>query len=105
MKSKKQKKAMLRSISTDKIRHDLKTAVPNFNDVNTTYKHCIYKLHSMYEPEKNIIAERYQFCKMEQLSIECLEDCQLTDRDDQIRDHIVFKSTSTKLRHAALKHG
>ena len=65
---------------------------------------------------QNIIAERYQFSKLEQLSNEYLEDfknklriqserCQFTDRDYQICDQIVFKCTSAKLRCAALKHG
>ena len=47
---------MLRSIGGHKIRHDLKTTVANFNDDNTTYKHCVDKLQSMYEPEKNVTA-------------------------------------------------
>lgn len=45
----KQKKAILLSIGASKIHHDLKTTVPNFSGDNTTYKHCIDKLHSMYE--------------------------------------------------------
>lgn len=93
---------MLCFISGGKICHDLKTAVPNFSDDNSTYRYCIDKLCSIYEPEKNLTAKSYWFHKMEQLSNEYLEDFKYklwiqSDWDDQIWDQIVFKCPSTKL--------
>ena len=110
IKDKKQQRALLLHLAGQ----DVQDIFETLTDTGEDYETALAKLNEYFEPQKNISFERHTFRQAQQQRDEPIADyitrlkhlaltCEFENTDDMIRDQVVDKCYSTKLRRRLLQ--
>ena len=110
IKDKKQQRALLLHLAGQ----DVQDIFETLTDTGEDYETALAKLNEYFEPQKNISFERHTFRQAQQQRDEPIADyitrlkhlaltCEFENTDDMIRDQVVEKCYSTKLRRRLLQ--
>ena len=110
----KQKVALLLHTGGIDLQDMFYSLVPEAEDNEITYEHCVQRLNDHFTPQVNIPFERHMFRQLQQLPNETVDQfvarllqnaasCGFANVEEAIRDQVIEKGSSTHLRRKFLE--